>query len=86
MHGVLKVLEVVTHQVGNDTILFHQLVLQLLIMTLQGKELLLEGLDPAKLFGLHDHHVVSVVHPVSLGVRGHETSDYMLRTLRALVE
>ena len=27
-------------------------------------ELLLKGLDPAKLLGLHDHHVVHAAHPV----------------------
>ena len=33
-------------------------------MTLQGMELLLEGLNPTKLLGLHDHRVVHVAHPV----------------------
>ena len=61
---ILKVLEVVTHQVGNDVVLLGQLVLQFLIVTLQGMELLLEDLDPAKLFSLHDHRIVCTAHPI----------------------
>ena len=64
MHIVLKVFEVGTHEVCDDAILFLQLALQFLITTLQGKELLLEGLNLSKLFGLHNHHIVHVVHPI----------------------
>ena len=64
VHVVLEVLEVVTHQVGNDMILLRQLVLQILIVTLQGMELLLKGLNPAKLFSLHDYCIVYMAHPI----------------------
>ena len=63
-HVVLEVLEVVTHQVGDDVVLLHQLVLQLLNTTLRGMELLLKGLNPAELFGLHDHRIVYAAHTV----------------------
>ena len=63
-HVVLKVFKVVTHEVCDDAILLLQLVLQLLVTTLQGKELLLEGLNSSKLLGLHDHCIVRAVHPV----------------------
>ena len=63
-HVVLKVIEVVTHEVGNDMILLCQLVLQLLILTLKVMELLLKSLDLAELFSLHDHRIVHMVHRV----------------------
>ena len=63
-HVVLEVVEVVTHQVGDDAILLHQLLLQLSNMTLRGMELLLQGLNPSQLLGLHDHHIVHTVHPI----------------------
>ena len=56
--------EVVTHQGGDDVVLFCQLVLQFLHMTLGGVELLLQGLNPSQLFGLHDHHIVHTVHSI----------------------
>ena len=58
MHVVLKMVEVVTHEVRDDTILVLQLVLQILITTLQGSELLLEGLNPSKLLSLYDHRII----------------------------
>ena len=64
VHVVLKMFKVVTHQVSDDTILLSQLVLQILIVTLQGMELLLEGLNSTKLFGLYDHCIVCAVHPI----------------------
>ena len=64
VHVVLEVLEVVTHQVGDDMVLLYQLVLQVLNMTLRGMELLLKGLNPTKLLGLHDHCIVCAVHPI----------------------
>ena len=63
-HVVLEVFKVVTHEVGDGMILFLQFVLQYLVATLQGKELLLEGLNTSKLFGLHDHRIVYAVHPI----------------------
>ena len=36
VHVILEMLKVVTYQVGNDLILLSQLVLQILIVTLQG--------------------------------------------------
>ena len=64
VHVVLEVLEVVTHQVGDDVVLLCQLVLQILNSTLGGVELLLQGLDSSQLFGLHNHHIVHVVHSI----------------------
>ena len=64
VHVVLEVVEVVTHQVGDDAILLHQLLLQLSNTTLGGMELLLQGLNPSQLLGLHDHRIVHAVHPI----------------------
>ena len=63
-HVVLEVFEIVTHQVGDDTVLLLQLVLQVLITTLKAMEPLLKSLDPAELFSLHDHYIVHVAHPI----------------------
>ena len=63
-HVVLEVFEVVTHQVSNYAVLLHKLVLQVLIMTLESMELLLESLDPFQQFSLHDHRIVHTVHPI----------------------
>ena len=57
VHVVLKVFEVVTHELCDDSILFLDLLLE-------GAELLLQGLNTTKLFGLHDHHIVRAVHHV----------------------
>ena len=46
MHVVLEVFKVVTHEVCDDVILLFHLVPQLHVPTLQGKELLLESLNP----------------------------------------
>ena len=56
-HVVLKVLEVVTHKLSDDSIL-------LLDLLFEGAELLLQGLDATKLLSLHDHCIVRVVHRV----------------------
>ena len=50
-HVVLKVFEVITHKLSNDTIL-------LLYLLLEGVELLLQGLNSTELFSLHDHRIV----------------------------
>ena len=57
VHVVLKVFEVVTNQLSDDLIL-------LLHLLLEGAELLLQGLNTTKLFGLHDHRIVRAVHRV----------------------
>ena len=80
-HVVLEVFEVVTHQIGNDVILLSQLILQILITTLQGMELLLEGLDLTKLFGLHDHHIVCMVHPI-FGLEGRISGHHQGSTVQ----
>ena len=54
---VLEVVEVVTHQVGNNTVLFQQLLFQIVNSTLK-------GLDLFKPQSLHDHHVVHTVYPI----------------------
>ena len=63
-HVVLKVIKVVTHQLSDDAILLDQFMLQILDMTLSRVELLLQGLNTAKLFCLHDHCIVHKVHPI----------------------
>ena len=63
-HVVLKVVEVVTDQLGDDAILFHHLLLHLHHLRLGRAELLLQDLDPSELFSLHDHRVVQAVHRV----------------------
>ena len=60
-HVVLKMFKVVTHELCDDPIL-------LLYLCLEGAELLLQDLDPTKLFGLHDHRIVCMVHYV-VGLR-----------------
>ena len=61
-HVVLKVLEVVTHKLSDDSIL-------LLDLLFEGAELLLQGLDATKLLSLHDHCVVRAVHRI-FGLQG----------------
>ena len=61
---VLEVVEIVTDQLGDDPVLFHHLLLQVRYFAPGRAELLLQGLDPTKLLGLHDQHVVRTVHSV----------------------
>ena len=61
-HVVLEVVKVVTHQAGNGVILLCQLVFKVLGMTLKDVDLLFKGLNMSKLFHLHDHCIVFVVH------------------------
>ena len=63
-HVVLKMVKVVTYQLGNDLILFHHLLLQFCHLRPWRAELLLKGLNLTKLFGLHDHHIVRVMHRI----------------------
>ena len=63
-HVVLKVIKVVTHQLSEDMVLLDQLMLQILDITFGRVELLLQGLNLAKLFSLHDHCIVCVVHSI----------------------
>ena len=64
MHVVLKVVEVVTHELCDDPILFRHLLLYFHHLRPQRLELLLKGLDPTKLLSLHHHHVIQVMHRV----------------------
>ena len=61
-HVVLKMLEVVTNQLGDDSILFCRLQLQFHHLRPRRAELLLQGLNTTQLFGLHDHRIVRMVH------------------------
>ena len=61
-HVVLKMFEVVTDQLSDDSVLLRRLCLQFHHLHPQRAELLLKGLDTTKLFGLHDHHIVRAVH------------------------
>ena len=63
-HVVLKMFEVVTNQLGDDSILFRRLQLQFRHLRPRRAELLFQGLDMSKLFGLHDHCIVRMVHCV----------------------
>ena len=56
-HVVLKVVEVVAHELCDNSIL-------LLYLCPKGVELLLQDLDTTKLLGLHDHHIVRAVHHI----------------------
>ena len=67
-HVVLEMVEVVTNQLGDDLILFGHLPLHLYHLRLRRSELLLQGFNPTKLFSLHNHRIVRVVHRV-IGLR-----------------
>ena len=56
-HVVLKMFEVVTHELCDDSILLCNLLPE-------RAELLFQGLDMTKLFSLHDHRIVRAVHHV----------------------
>ena len=64
LHVVLEVVKIVTNQLGNDSILFHHLLLHLYHLRPRRAELLFQGLNPTELFGLHDHRVICMVHRV----------------------
>ena len=64
VHVGLEVIEVVTHQVGNDTVLFGQLVFKILDTPIKSMDLLFQDLDLSKLRSLHDHHIVHMVHRI----------------------
>ena len=64
VHVVLKMVKVVTHELYDDPILFHHLLLQFYHFCPRRLELLLQGLDMTKLLGLHDHHIVHTVHHI----------------------
>ena len=53
-----------TPSVGDDTVLFRHLLLHLDHLCPGRAELLLQGLNTTKLFGLHDHRIVRAVHHV----------------------
>ena len=63
-HVVLEMVEIVTNQLSDDSVLFHHLLLQIHCFTPGRAELLFQGLDPTKLLGLHDHRIVRAVHRV----------------------
>ena len=69
MHVVLKMVEVVTHELCDDPILLRQLLLQFCHLCPGRVELLLQGLDLTELFSLHDHRIVCMVHRI-IGLKG----------------
>ena len=79
MHVVLEVVEVVTDQLGDDPILLGHLLLHLHHLRPRRMELFFQGLDPTKLFGLHNHHVVRTVHRVVGLEREGQISQYQQR-------
>ena len=64
LHVVLEMVEVVTNQLGDDSVLFRHLLLHFCHLRPRRVELLLQGLDPTELFSLHDHRIVCVVHHI----------------------
>ena len=56
-HVVLEMFEVVTHKLCDDSILLRHLLPERV-------ELLFQGLNTSKLFGLHDHRIVCTVHHI----------------------
>ena len=76
-HVVLEMVEVVTDQLSDDSILFRHLLLQLNYFCLGSLELLFQDLNPTKLLSLHDHHIVRAVHCI---VRLEERSNQSMLT------
>ena len=68
----------VTHELCDDLILFHHLLLQFCHLRPGRAELLLQGLDPTKLLDLHDHCIVRMVHCI---VRLERRSNQLMPTM-----